>query len=353
MNYIDANGAHHTLQGVPEHKFEHNIDKLDAFFKEELFSDGANNRDSPFQRLRAKIDRGTDIDVPLNQPHTMVAEGDDLSSRWALMQDFADEVNSIGYEYRPYSQNSNSFAGAALQRGGFFGPGNKFPERFDDQLVFDPVSGETKSLYTPGFENPLTNPINDATPMPFPLGASAAPFVPSNGLLTPDHPDSFDTRFGSSRAAGDPGNTLSPLMRALQKYRDSALSNADDGNSSQASVFDTGTPPIRRLTSRNKSPSSDSQGSFGDRFGNWSSSAEGGSAPLNPPQHDTPPAQLVLPDQLNSPGGLAGWIAALASIDPQNPDQPAPSLFDDQRGGFKEDDPLQPWFARTPIRSLR
>jgi len=82
----------------------------------------------------------------------MVAEGDDLSSRWALMRDFADEVNSVGYEYRPISQNSNSFAGGALQRAGFFGPGTEFPERLDNQLVSDPVSGETRSLNVTGFE---------------------------------------------------------------------------------------------------------------------------------------------------------------------------------------------------------
>jgi hypothetical protein len=27
LNYIDSNGFHHTLQGVPEHRFDHNIDK--------------------------------------------------------------------------------------------------------------------------------------------------------------------------------------------------------------------------------------------------------------------------------------------------------------------------------------
>jgi len=129
LNYIDSNGDHHTLQGVPEHRFDHNIDKLVASGREEIFSDGANNRDSPFQRLRAWTDR--DREVSLNQPHTMVAEGDDLSARWARMQNFADEVNSIGYEYRPISQNSNSFAGAALQRAGLYGPGTEFPERFD------------------------------------------------------------------------------------------------------------------------------------------------------------------------------------------------------------------------------
>src|ERR1700732_1773049 len=118
LNYIDANGVHHTLQGVPEHSFEHNIDKLKAFLYEELLSDGANNTDSPFQRLQVKPQR-IDSDISLNQPHTMVAEGGDLSPRWALMRDFADEVNSTGYEYRPISQNSNSFAGGALQRTGF------------------------------------------------------------------------------------------------------------------------------------------------------------------------------------------------------------------------------------------
>jgi hypothetical protein len=137
LNYIDSDGVHHTLQGVPEHKFEHNIDKLGAFAREELLSNGTNNTDSPFQRLQINPEH-IDSEVSLNQPHTMVAEGDDLSPRWALMRDFADEVNSTGYEYRPVSQNSNSFAGGALQRAGFFGPGTEFPERFDSHRVVDP-----------------------------------------------------------------------------------------------------------------------------------------------------------------------------------------------------------------------
>jgi hypothetical protein len=107
LNYIDSNGVHHTLQGVPENPIDHNFGKLGASIREEVFSDGANNTDSRFKRLRAKA--GIVSDVSLNQPHTMVAEVDDLSSRWALMRDFGDEVNSIGYEYRLISQNSNSF----------------------------------------------------------------------------------------------------------------------------------------------------------------------------------------------------------------------------------------------------
>jgi hypothetical protein len=194
LNYIDSNGEHHTLQGVPEHRFDHSIDKLGAFIREEILSDGAHNTDSPFQRLQAKTTDqrlqpktiGEDSAAPLNQPHTMVAEGDDLSPRRALMRDFADEVNSTGYEYRPISQNSNSFAGGALQRAGFFGPGTEFPERFDSHRVVEPISGEARSFYVPGFEAPLTNPINTATPMPFPLDAPAAPLVPTNGFAVPD-----------------------------------------------------------------------------------------------------------------------------------------------------------------------
>jgi len=49
------------------------------------------------------------------------------------------------------------------------GPGNKFPERFNRQLAFDPGSGEYGPRYVSGFEEPLTNPIDTAVPMPFPL----------------------------------------------------------------------------------------------------------------------------------------------------------------------------------------
>jgi hypothetical protein len=231
LNYIDSNGEHHTLQGVPEHRFAHNIDKLGAVIREEMLSDGANNTDSPFQRLLAEPDRGLkaktmseDSNAPLNQPHTMVAEGDDLSPRWALMRDFADEVNSTGYEYRPISQNSNSFAGGALQRAGFFGPGTEFPERFDRHPVVDPVSGETKSFYVPGFEAPLTNPINTTTPMPFPLDAPAAPLVPNNGFTAPDRHGFLDNRSGNWGVAATTGagDASSPALRALEKYRRSA-----------------------------------------------------------------------------------------------------------------------------------
>lgn len=89
INYIDSNGHHHTLQGVPQHSFEHNIGKLRAFYDEEFRSDGAKNTDSPFQRIQALRGEAKDEGSAAspNQPHTMIAEGDNLSPRWALMQD--------------------------------------------------------------------------------------------------------------------------------------------------------------------------------------------------------------------------------------------------------------------------
>jgi hypothetical protein len=54
LNYIDSDGVHHPLQGVPENPIDQNFDKLGASIREEVFSDGANNTDSRFKRLRAK-----------------------------------------------------------------------------------------------------------------------------------------------------------------------------------------------------------------------------------------------------------------------------------------------------------
>ena len=316
------------LQGVPERRFDHNIDKLIAFSSGEWASHDPEKGDSPFQRLRARPEV-TDSEDPQNQPHTMVAEGDDLSSRWALMKDFADEVNSTGYEYRPLSQNSNSFAGGALQRAGFFGPGTRFPERFDRQLVFDPVSSETRAFRVPGFEKQLANPINTETPMPFPLSGSVAP----DGVRVTDQPPL-------------------PVRRLVGRIVDDR----------RTSAFETGAPAAPSPS--NELPVSDRGDSFGDRFGNWASTGAGGtpqqsrdSAPsysemlhqyLNQPaagQSQVPASSpvinapnpyqsvppIVAPPDYSIPtgnGSIEKWIASLAGIDPDDPTQfQVPPIF--------------------------
>jgi hypothetical protein len=44
LNYIDSNGKHHTLQGFPQQKFEHNIDKLGAGTNERICRRGEFDR---------------------------------------------------------------------------------------------------------------------------------------------------------------------------------------------------------------------------------------------------------------------------------------------------------------------
>ena len=107
LNYIDADGRLHTLQGMPENKFEHNFPKLRAFIKEEVGSGGASNRDSPFGTLRAHLDdRKDDVDVS-RQPYTTVIEGNDLKRQWDATLKFGDHVNATGYEYRPDRRGSS------------------------------------------------------------------------------------------------------------------------------------------------------------------------------------------------------------------------------------------------------
>lgn len=350
LNYIDANGDHHTLQGVPEHKFEHNVGKLGAFVREEILSDGANNTDSPFQRLMVKPEL-IDSDASLNQPHTMVAEGDDLSSRWALMQDFANEVNSIGYEYRPISQNSNSFAGDALQRAGFLGPGNEFPERFDRQLALHPASGETKSFSTPGFEAPLTNPINTATPMPFPLDVPEVPLAPTDGVSAPDRHGFLDNGSGSSGSAAAPvegGGSGRYLGRRTY-------------GASQGAAFDAGAP-VASVASRNgiasgsgnsASPGPQPQKSQGplslmDAYLQYRKRLDANPSQAPAMDASAPAATLAPSDDSGFSGGLLGRVVTLMGVDPQNPDQPAPPPQDGDLHAFYRD-PVQ---LRT-LRRLR
>jgi hypothetical protein len=356
LNYIDSAGAHQTLQGAPEHGFDHNIDKLLAFLRAEGLSEDTNNLDSPFGRLQTKAKE--DDDLSLNHPHTMVAEGDDLSPRWGLMEDFADEVNSTGYEYRPESQNSNSFAGGALQRAGFFGSGTEFPERFDRQLGFDPVTGETRSFKVPGFERPLANPINTATPMPFPLDAPAFGDRSENAPGTA-RPDSYRTlrRVGSAVAGiaplesneKVPAPERAPLIGIVSGKPMSfsrfplplgGLSDNSD-RSSGGNLFDF----LASVAPRNPSPAPPptSAGGMPVRILGRSIAGQPQASVFDT---GAPAAPLSPSEDANFSGGLLGRLAALTGLDPQNPTQPAPPPLDDQLRGFSRDDPAWPWFAQ-------
>jgi hypothetical protein len=275
LNYIDANGKHHTLEGVPERKFNHNVEKLIAFSLEEGRPNGGIiNTDSRFRRLRAKEGEGVDPDA-LDKPHTMIASGDDLSSQWDQMKRFGASVNATGYEYRPTSQNSNSFAAGALKQAGLLGPGAAFPEVFDRLIAVDPANNRSHAVHVPGFDQRLKNPLNMAVP---PL--DAVPFVPTNSPLAGDRRDSFDKRFENldpstqeNRAENNgrpawlpPIGTRGVTGAKPERY----LARRVTGQS-KASAFDAGVPAVPFIPSDDNSSSPRST-AFPDRFGSWTSS---------------------------------------------------------------------------------
>jgi hypothetical protein len=86
----------------------------------------------------------------------------------------------------------------------------------------------------------------------------------------------------------------------------------------------------------------------GNGFGNWFSALAGASGDGEKPQASAIDGGLrVAPDASsdnpNFLGGLPGRIAALAGIDPQNPNQFALPPLDDELRAFYRDDPVQPW----------
>jgi hypothetical protein len=293
LNYIDSNGYHHTLEGVPERKFNRNAEKLSAYFREEWRSDGIRNTDSPFRRLRAREDEGIGFSA-LDKPHTMIASGDDLRSQWDQMRRFGASVNATGYEYRPTSQNSNSFAAGALKQAGFLGPGTALPEIFDRLIATDPANGRAHALPVPGFDQRLTNPLNMAVP---PL--DAVPFVPTNSSPVDDRHASFDKRFenpdpSSQRAENNGRPAWLPPIGArgvISAKPERYLARRATGQS-EVSAFDTGVPAVPFIPSDDNSSSAHST-AFPDRFGNWTSSppvsAPRATYSLAPAPAETPP----------------------------------------------------------------
>lgn len=274
MNYVDANGKHFTLEGVPERGFNRNAEKLLAFLKEEYGSDGVRNTDSPFRRLRAKEGKVEESMAP-TKPHTMIAAGHSLKSQWDRMKRFGDEVNATGYEYRPTSQNSNSFAAEALRRAGLLGPGTALPEAFSRLSVVDPENSSERYVGVPGFERRLAHPLNMAVP---PL--DAIPFLPPTESLTASRLAPIAERIEGLRpptqglrgeGIGRPGwlppaESKGPSATKPERY----LTRQPSGRS-DASPFDTGAAPVPFIPNSEISDGDNSNQPI-SRFGRWTSS---------------------------------------------------------------------------------
>lgn len=108
---------------------------------------GVNNQDSPFGSIvvHRREARAMDLDNPVED----IASGADLSGKWDAIVAYADQVASEGYEYRPVTQNSNSFAAGALSAAGLRAPTGQ-------ALTAD---GDVVSLRITGAGNGLHNPI--------------------------------------------------------------------------------------------------------------------------------------------------------------------------------------------------
>lgn len=165
--------------------------------------------------------------------------------------------------------------------------------------------------------------------------------------------NSFGTALGEANmpAAGSlgapPDGPVPPYAREDFRYLGRSIAGKPE-----SSVFEAGTPsvsyaPPNDVISADRSNvfsdrfgswtalpvapfndglSPDRQNSFDSRFGNWTSSPAGvtphnPNLPVRRPNPATPRGML---DDSIPMGGLAGRIAALAGIDPDNPDQPVP-----------------------------
>jgi len=349
---------HLVIEGKPEMKDLSTPEKALGVV-EEAFRTG--NVPSRFGRIDAQMrNRGvTDgrdeaSDDP-NAPYEVIAEGDDLSDHLARIQLFARGFNRAGFVYRGHHQNSNSFAAAALRAG------NLPPAT---GVARDPTgpAGELLEFFAPGLNEPMEPPMGRSpgnnrttatqgkgsiTGGSFPTDGPGDGIVPPTfepeqpvhhgpvrylGRTTADRP--FDSRFGSwtSSSAGiAPRNPNLPVPPAE--------SGRPLGIFSGKAMPLWATPlPLSGIVN-NPSGSSNS----GQR---WNATPGTGSKYLAPPPQtdgNNPVRYLsrrivnqpqtsafdanppVVPwDDPNFRGGLAGRIAALAGIDPDNPDQPVP-----------------------------
>ena len=123
------------------------------------------------------------------------------------------------------------------------------------------------------------------------------PAVPSSrNIRSPALQDSFVSRFGSW---------------------DSSSAGGSGGDQSKTSVFDSGAPPIRYLSSRVVSSPARKE-SLGDRFGNRSSFAAGTTRPAPPSQPNRPPGlstdepmpHWIVPPPIFGTSGVGDWPAS-------------------------------------------
>ena len=103
------------MEGLPTEPFNSTVGKLGAAFDEEVWLFDETNTDSPFGALRTIVDEAKA--GHLDRPSETIATGNDLSAKWERIVKAAQDVDG-NFEYRPISQNSNTFVFHALKEAG-------------------------------------------------------------------------------------------------------------------------------------------------------------------------------------------------------------------------------------------
>jgi hypothetical protein len=109
IHYIDSNGTHYISEAYPKIP-QYGLDAASALIREEYYSNL--NDDSEYGTVVAQNTPYEDFDN--NLPQEDIITGEDLSTYWNEIQTYKNYVNNYGFEYRPLSQNSNSYVGGAL-----------------------------------------------------------------------------------------------------------------------------------------------------------------------------------------------------------------------------------------------
>ena len=115
LNYINSNGTHFVAEAYPSETIDNTVGRLNATFLEEVWLFGETNTDSQFGAIVAES--GEAKPGHFGRPEETVITGDDLSGQWEAIERAGRDIAG-NYEYRPLSQNSNTFVAHALEKAG-------------------------------------------------------------------------------------------------------------------------------------------------------------------------------------------------------------------------------------------
>lgn len=312
--------------------------KAIGVIKEALRTDDGS---SSFGRVKAIVRNGQASNAGAypssdpNAPYEVIAEGDDLSGHLARMQLYAHGVSRAGFAYRGHRQNSNTFAGWVLRAGELPGPKG---------VARDPAgpAGELLEFFTPGLNEPWEPPIGPSDQSNVERDARGEGNESRGAFLSDGS--------GDRRAPPmlEPQKSWQPPVRRLgrgiagQSLNDRFGSwiSADGGVTPHHPNLpvpppEAGRPPgmfsgklmplwITPPPNQEMSNNSEAPGSGNGFIVPASGSADGTMSRTSKFHLHAPAAPLVPVGNPNSLGGLAGRLAALAGIDPDNPDASVP-----------------------------